>query len=186
MARRKAGDPGPERAEGAAAADGKPDDDELERRRQARSGSSVTERVANGEPDEPEPEMFPQGSLDGDSKVTLKTLIKSGSDVTKKASMGTAAVPIKGTGFFDPEEEVSLLVRVLPGGIVPVPTHEKTDGSRHKVKSWNLTQQLTPIHVQDAGTMYTREQVVEMLDEAGVASAVVSRLLGEEPKAAQG
>ena len=185
MAQKK-DDPGADPAEGAAAKDGQPDHDELERRRNAKSGTSVAERAANGESDEPEEELFPLGSLDGDSKVTLKTLIKSNADVFKKASMGTAAVPIKGSGFFDPEEEVTLLVRALPGGIVPVPTHEKTDGSRHKVKSWNLTQQLTPIHVQDAGSMYTREQVVELLDEAGVASAVVSRLLGEEPRAAQG
>lgn len=186
--RKKASPPGkadkPDGAPGAT--NGEPNEDELERRRRERAGNggtSVAERTAAS--DEDEPELFPAGSLDGDSKVTLKNLIKSGSATEATASMGTASVPIKGSGFFDPESEVTLLVRCLPGGIVPVATREKGD-EKHKIKKWRLNQPLTPIYVQDAGSMYTREQVLEMLEEVGAASATISRLLGDAPAAAQG
>lgn len=176
-------DDGPETEPGdPGATDGEPNADELARRRAGRtgSGSSVSDRAAEDDTT-PEEELFPEGSLAGDSKVTLKTLIKSGAEIVAKASMGSAGVPIKGTGFFDVEEEVTLLVRVLPGGIIPVPTHESKDDGTHKVKKWTLTQSLRPIHVQEAGSMYTREQVLEMFHEAAVPSATVSRLLSEDP-----
>jgi hypothetical protein len=174
------------------ATDGQPDDDELQRRRAAkaagRTGTSVSEQVANGNSSEDEPseeELFPLGSLEGDSAVTLKTLLKARTPVEISASMGTAAVPIKGSGFFDPEQEITLLVRVLPGGPVPVATRKKGD-ERAQIEKWRITQPLTPIYVQEAGSMYTREQVLELFHEAGVASSIVSRLLGEEPSAAAG
>jgi len=180
----KKGDPGPEPAEGAAAKDGKPDENELERRRRAKA-TSVAERAGEGDDPAPEEELFPEGSLDGDSKVSLKNIIKAGTATEATASMGTASVPIKGTGFFDPEEEVTLLVRCLPGGIVPVATRKKGD-EKNKIEKWRLNQPLTPIYVQDAGDMYTREQVLDLLHEAGVSSAVVSRLMGEPQASAQG
>lgn len=187
MARRKSDPPGEAEKEPGTPAvkDGSPNESEFERRRREReageSGTSIAERTENGE-DDPSSgeELFPLGSLEGDPKVTLKTLIKGGADVTALASMGSAAVPLTGNGFFDPEEEVVLLVRALPGGISPVPTHEKSDGNRHKVKSWKATQKLDPIHVQPAGDMYSRGQVLEFLHEAGVPAATVTRLLGDE------
>lgn len=166
------------------ATDGKPDEDELQRRREAKSGTSVAARVDEDDPT-PETELFPLGALDGDPAVSLKNLIKAGSTVRRTASMGTAAVPIKGTGFFDPEEEVTLLVRALPGGIMPVPTHEKSDSARHKIKEWRLTQSLTPIFVQEADRLFTREQVLEMFYEANVPASMVKQLLGPEPEAVQ-
>jgi hypothetical protein len=170
-----------------AATNGKEDNDELERRRKAREAKSVSERVdatasdGDGTPDE---ELFPLGSLEGDPTVTLKNLLKPRTPVEISASMGTAAVQIKGSGFFDPESEITLLVRVLPGGPVPVATRKKGD-ERSQIEKWRITQPLTPIFVQEAGEMYTREQVLELFHQAGVASAVVSRVLGDGPKAAQ-
>lgn len=191
MARPKKTDPtGPEKEPGAPGAkDGQPDPDELARRRAGKAtngGTSVADRQ-DEDNTEPEEELFPLGSLPGDPKVTLKTLVKAGTPVKKTASMGTAAVPITSDGFFDPEEEVTLLVRALPGGIIPVPTHEKSDTARHKIKEWRFTQSLTPIYVQHAGSMYTREQVLEMLSSAGVSSAKITELIGDETaRAAQG
>lgn len=186
MARTKSDPPEqePEREPGAAGAtDGDPNPDELARRRaQNEKGTSIDARSQDDT--EPEEELFPLGSLDGDPAVTLKTLIKSRIPTEISASMGTAAVPIKGSGFFDPEQEVTLLVRVLPGGPVPVATRKKGD-EKSKIEKWRITQPLTPIYVQEAGSVYTREQVLDMLHEAGVPDGTVAKVLGEESAAAQ-
>jgi hypothetical protein len=169
--------------------DGQPSEDELARRRRERepSGTSLAERAADGEPageDDDEQELFKLGSLEGDPKVTLKNLLRPGVAVEPSASMGTAAVPIKGSGFFDPEQEITLLVRVLPGGPVPVATRKKGD-EKHKIEKWRVTQPLTPIFVQEASGMFTREQVLEMFHAAGVPSSTITRVLGDEPSTAQ-
>lgn len=130
-----------------------------------------------------EPELFPLGSLEGDPAVTLKNLLKANVPKEISASMGTAAVPIKSSGFFDPEQEITLLVRVLPGGPVPVATRKKGD-ERNKIEKWRITQPLTPIFVQEAGAMFTEAQVVEMLDSVGATSAQISKLLDHEVAAA--
>jgi hypothetical protein len=179
----------PEPPEGSPVAqDGEPNENELAARRAAKEqgaagGTSIAERAANGDDTEPEEELFPLGSLTGDPAVTLKNLLKPRVPVEISASMGTAAVPIKGSGFFDPEAEVTLLVRVLPGGPVPVATRKKGD-EKSQIEKWRITQPLTPIFVQEAGDMYTREQVLELLHEAGVNSSTVSRLMGETAPAA--
>jgi hypothetical protein len=180
MAARKSEEDEPEKPdETPVATDGQPDEDELDRRRKARAGTSVNDRVDAGEGDgAPEEELFPLGSLSGDPAVTLRNFIKPRTPVEISASMGTAAVPIKGAGFFDPEQEITLLVRVLPGGPVPVATRKKGD-EKSKIEKWRLTQPLTPIYVQEAGDMFTRVQVLELLEQAGVSSATISRLLGE-------
>lgn len=170
-----------------AATNGQEDKDELERRRKARDSKSVSERVdatASEDENTPDEELFPLGSLEGDPTVTLKNLLKPRTPVEVSASMGTAAVPIKGNGFFDPEQEITLLVRVLPGGPVPVATRKKGD-EKASIEKWRITQPLTPIYVQEAGDMYSREQVLELFHQAGVASAVVTRVLGDGPQAAQ-
>lgn len=171
-----------------AATNGEADQNELERRRQAREAKSVSERVdatTSGNDDGDPDELFELGSLDGDPKVTLKTLVKANASIKAKASLGTVAVPIIGNGFFDPEQEVTFLVRGLPGGIHPVPTHGPERNGRHPIKEWAFTQKIEPRHIQHAGDMYTREQVLELFHEAGVAPAVVTRVLGDGPQAAQ-
>src|SRR5271154_6193319 len=84
------------------AKDGQPDADELARRRTARGGTSASERAAAGDDDDAGAELSPHGSLEGDPKVTLKSLIKAGARVSVKASISSAEVPIKGGGLFDP------------------------------------------------------------------------------------
>jgi hypothetical protein len=156
----------PEQLGGApAATDGQPDEDELERRRKARAGTSVNDRVETDSDGDGEPELFPLGQLAGDPKITLRNFIKPGATVEPSASMGTAAVPIKGRGFFDPEQEITLLVRVLPGGLVPVATRKKGD-EKSKIEKWRVTQPLTPIYVEEAGEMYTKVALLEILEEA--------------------
>lgn len=183
MAARKRSDPpgDAEKPEGIPAArDGSPDEDELARRRAAK-GTSVNERVQNGDGEEPE-ELFPNGSLEGDPKVTIKNFVKPGARVTAKATISTAEVPLTG-GFFDPEREITFLVRGLPGGIMPRPKHGGEVGDPHRpVEEWTFSQAIRAIHVENAGEMFTRVQVLEMLHEAGVASATVSKLLGEDPQ----
>lgn len=163
--------------------------DELAERRQAKAGNgngsaSIQQRARDGEELEPEPELFPLGSLEGDPTVTLKNLLKGNVPKEISASMGTAAVPIKGGGFFDPEQEITLLVRVLPGGPIPVATRKKGD-ERAKIEKWRITQPLTPIFVQEAGAMFTEVQVVEMLEEGGVPAAQIAKLLGHDSASAQ-
>jgi hypothetical protein len=168
-----------------ASTDGEPDADELERRRRTRAGTSVSDRAAGSEP-QSEDELFPEGSLEGDPKVTLKSLIKAGSRVRVVASFSKAEVPIKNGALFDPEREITFLVRGLPGGVTPRPKHEgKSGDQRRPIKEWTLSQSIRAIHVENAGEMFSRVQVLEMLHEAGVPSATVSKLLGDDPQAVE-
>lgn len=186
MAPKKTEPPGkaeaPENTPGAT--DGQPNEDELRRRREAKASNSASIAARAQQDDDDtgdgeQAELFSAGFLEGEDKVSLKTLIKPGATVERSASMGTAAIPIKGNGFFDVESEVTLLVRCLPGGPVPIATRKKGD-EKHKIEKWRINQPLTPIYVESAADMYTREQVVDMLHSAGVAAATVSKLLGEE------
>lgn len=162
-------------------------DDELARRRQERTegedpeGGKSIEDLADG--DEDAPEMFPLGTLSGDPKRTVKNLIRAGAKVTTAVSMTRAAVPNPTGGLFDPEEEVSVLVRVLPGPVTQSPTHTSEAGL-HKVKEWKISQELRVIHVAHAGSMYSEEQVVELMEAAGIAGPRIAELLGAESAAA--
>src|SRR4051794_4660230 len=65
---------------------------------------SVADAAANGEHEEEptEDELFPLGSIEGDPKVTLKNLIKSGKPIEYTVSMRSAEVPLRG-GLPDPD-----------------------------------------------------------------------------------
>jgi hypothetical protein len=169
-----------------AARDGKPDEDELARRRAEKAnGTSVAERMQGAEGGSNDaPEMFPHGSLEGDPKVTYKNLVKSGARVTVTASLTSAEVPITGGGLFDPEKEGLALVRFLPGQVALVPQHKDKHGES-RVEEWTLRQTLRTLRADPAEDMYTRVQVLELLHEAGVPSATISKLLGEGPQTAQ-
>jgi hypothetical protein len=187
MARGKKDDTPPGEAEPPegtpAARDGEPDADELARRRKERNGTSLSERIANGEGAEDEtdePELFPAGVLDGDPKRTLKTLIRAGANVAVTASLTKAEVPMRGIGLFDPESTTQVLVTVEPGEVTSVPEKESDGAGGKKITGWKLRQQLRAVHVQHAGEMFTHAQVLDLLHEADVSSAVVSRLLGQE------
>ena len=166
-----------------AARDGSPDEDELARRRAEKAGgTSVADRVQNGDDDTPE--MFPHGSLEGDPKVTYKNLVKAGARVTVTASLTSAEVPITGGGLFDPEREGLALVRYLPAQVALVPQHKDKNG-QSKVEEWTLRQTLRTLKVEPAEDMFSRVQVLEFMHGAGVPSATISELLGEGPEAAQ-
>jgi hypothetical protein len=189
MAARKRTPPGDaEKPEGTPAArDGSPDEDELARRRAEKAnGTSVADRVQNGDDDLPE--MFPVGSVEGDSKVTWKNMIKPGKPVTLTASLSSAQVPLTG-GLLDPEREVTLVVRGLPGMPVPVAKHRDAQaGGDHTVEEITMRQPIRAMHVENAGELVNRVQLVEVLDAEGVPSATVTKVLaglfGEEPEAA--
>lgn len=189
MARRKADPPGTaDPPEGTPAArDGSPDEDELARRRAAKGGESVAERVQNGDDDD-SGELFPHGSLEGDPKVTYKNLVKTGARVSLTASLTSAEVPIRGGGLFDPEQEGLALVRYLPAQVALVPHHKDKNG-QSKVEEWTLRQTLRAFKIEPAGELVNRVQVVDVLSAEGVASGTVTKVLaalfGEEPEAAQ-
>lgn len=185
MTRRKADPLGDaEKPEGTPAArDGSPDEDELARRREAKAGTNVADRVQDGD-GEGQGEMFPHGSLEGDPKVTYKNLVKTGARVTVTASLTSAEVPITGGGLFDPEREGIAIVRYLPAQVALVPQHKDKNGES-KVEEWTLRQTLRTLKVEPADDMFSRIQMLDMLHEAGVSSATVSKLLGDGPEAAE-
>lgn len=145
------------------------------------AGGSISERAANGEgaePDEEQPELFPQGSIEGDAK-TLKTLIKAGLPVEQTVAMGSAEVPISSGGLIDPEKEGMLLVTYEAAGYKPVPVRE---GERHegkRVKGWKIRTYLRPIHVErvngEAGAIEANFAALLDADEAE-AGALLDRL----------
>ena len=117
-----------------------PDDD------QQTNVSSLADRAAAGEAAEPEPELFPIGSVDGDQGVTIKTLIKSGQEVQFTMSMRSAEVPVRGQGMLHPDREAALLVRVEPGKAELVPVREGEAGEK-RITGWKVRQQLRPVHI---------------------------------------
>lgn len=179
-----------EKPEGTPAArDGSPDEDELARRRAEKAnGMSVADRVQNGDIEDRD-EMFPVGSVEGDSKITLKNLIKPGQRVTLTASMSSAEVPLTG-GLLHPEKEVTLLVRGLPGMPVPVAKHRDAQpGGDHTIEEVTMRQPIRAMHVENVGEFVNRVQVVDVLAFEGVPSATVTKVLaglfGDEAQAAQ-
>jgi hypothetical protein len=104
-------------------------------------GTSVADRAADGESDQLE--AFPVGVIEGDAKVTHKTLIRPGEAVEYTVSLGRAEVPMRG-GLVDPRKAGRCLVsyEAADGGL-PVPQRE--DG---KVKAWKIRQSLRPVYVE--------------------------------------
>jgi hypothetical protein len=162
------------------AKDGQPADELSERRAR---GTSAADRAENGDAEPTGDELFPLGTIEGDPRVTVRSLIKAGARVSVTASLSSAEVPVSG-GLFDPEQEISVLVRCIPGKVEQVPKHEDKDGIQ-KVKEWTVRQSLRSIHVERADAVYSESQVREMLAECDASPAKVSRLLGEK-QAVQG
>lgn len=111
---------------------------------------SIEARAASGEHeegDEPQGEMFPLGSIEGDAK-TLKTLVKPGQKTEQTVSLMSAEVPISGGGLLDPEREGMLLVTYEPAGYTEVPVREGDRASGKRVKGWKFRTQLRPIYVE--------------------------------------
>lgn len=140
------------------ASDGEPNDD-LSRRRAARraarrargratsenGGGSIAERGADGG-GEPEEEMFPLGTLAGDPRATLRTLIRSGLPVETTASLMSAEVPLR-DGLLDPNEDGRVVVSFEAAKFEVVP--KKKDD---KIVGWKIRQVLRPTYVENAET----------------------------------
>lgn len=134
---------------------------------------SVNGRVAAGDDGEPtEAELFPVGSVEGDS-VTPQTLVKRGLPVEVTVALMMAEVPTK-TGLLDPNKSGRVLVSYVPANVVDVPVRDNaaTSADRYSVKSWKLRQFLRPTFVADAN------------DEAIVARNAFAALLATKPAAA--
>jgi hypothetical protein len=61
------------------------------------SAKSVADRAAQGEGQEPDPELFPMGKLEGDG-VTLKTLVKGGQENRLTGREAYAATMMRSRG----------------------------------------------------------------------------------------
>jgi hypothetical protein len=163
--------------------------DELAERRAARASNgngsaSIAQRARDGE--EPEEELFPLGTLDGDPKRTLKTLLRSGVPIEYTASLMSAEVPLQG-GALDMENNGQALVTWEPAKVEIVPDREVDSAGGRKLVRAKVRHKLRPTFVQAAGSMFTEEQVVEMLEAAEVPAAKIAKLLGHEDSAsAQG
>jgi hypothetical protein len=140
--------------------------------------SSVAERAANGGGlGEEQGEMFPLGTLDGDPKRTLASLIRKGVPLEYTASLMSAEVPLQG-GLLDVESSGQVLVTWEPAKVEIVPVRKK-DGSG-KLDRAKVRQKLRPTYVQAGEGVYTREQVLEILNKVGVpeSAEIVAELLG--------
>lgn len=126
---------------------------------------SVNGRAAN-EAEPTEAELFPVGSLAGDS-VTAQTLVRRGLPTAVTVSLAMAEVPTK-DGLVDPNRSGRVLVSYVPGKVEHVPERDD-DG---KVKGWKLRQHLRPTFVADAN------------DETSVARNAFAALLATDAPAA--
>jgi len=163
--------------------------DELAERRAARANgsngsASIAQRARDGEEPEPEEELFPLGSLDGDPKRTLKTLLRSNVPVEYVASLMSAEVPLQG-GALDMEHNGQVLVTWEPAKVEIVPEREQDSGGSRKLVRAKVRHKLRPTYVQPAGQMFTEEQVVEMLEAVGAPAAKIAKLLGHDEQSAQ-
>jgi hypothetical protein len=145
-----------------------------------RSGGEDTAsaaEMAGGEGEGEQEELFPLGSVAGDPRTTWKTLIKPRTPVKTECKLSQAAVPLT-DGLYDFGEKGEVLVTFEAGQVRSVPElgEPEADGQR-KLKGVKLVQNLRSIHVRDGSDMFTREQVVELLDAAGATSAQITELL---------
>lgn len=135
---------------------------------------SIAER-AEDEPETPtQEELFPRGSLEGDPRTTLSNIIRGGMAVEVTASLMAAEVPVRNGALFDPEQAGEVLVTFA---FQKVEVVAKRDGNGI-LEYWKLRQVLRPSYVQDAGQMFTREQLFDVLTEAQVPEDAIERVSG--------
>ena len=143
------------------------------------AGLSVAERAENGDGEPTQEELFPLGTVDGDPKKTLKTLLRAGVPIKYTCALSSAKVPMRG-GLIDFESSGDLLVTFESGKLEVVPKIEKDEGGKRRVVEAELRQKLRVSYVQPADGMYTREQVLDILHRVGVPESadIISELLG--------
>jgi hypothetical protein len=179
------------------AVDGEPDGDEMKRRREAKQKADAadkqTEAAANGaaiddqpdDGDEDQATLFPDGSIDGDAKITIKNILPPAKKRTHEAKMGSTAVPML-HGLVRYGEHIELLVTVEAGQVSEVPDFTGKRGEDRVVMGVKDVQMFAPIHVQSAVGMMNRDQVLEVLAVCGVDTSTkkVRDLLGLSAAAA--
>lgn len=139
-------------------------------------GQSIREMAQADQ--EAEPEMFPNGSLEGDN-TTLGQLVKPGQANEVTVSMGTAEVPSPTGGLLSPHKEHMLLVTCEHAGYTEVPKREGDRVSGKTVVGWKTRQTLRPIYVErvkgEAGAIEAAFTDLLKADE-GKAAALLDRL----------
>ena len=154
--------------------------DEARERVAAEQQDEDTASVAERAEDEvPEAELFPMGSIEGDPKITWSMLLKRGRPVEVTSTMRAAEVGVRNGQLLDPEKVTQVLVTVVPEQAIVIYKRETIDGP---VKGYKIRQPLRPTYVQEAGKMFTREDVLDILSKVGVPDTadVITELLGEE------
>lgn len=154
---------------------------ELERRRQAKAEREKSEEAAtgmsdhgkrgrpiddqpNGDEESPEAEMFPQGAVPGDHKLTLKNIVPAGKGRKTEAAMSRAAVPLL-DGLVRYGEHVELLVTVEAGSVNEVPDLVAEEASDQRVlKGVKDVQSFRVVHVRHAADLLTTDQVLDILE----------------------
>lgn len=103
---------------------------------------SIGDRAGAGEHEQPEEELFPLGSLEGDGK-SLKTLLRGGLPVEVTTSILSAEVPIRGGGLLDPERAGKVLVSYEVAKVETVLIREEG-----KIVKAKIRQVLRPTYVE--------------------------------------
>lgn len=153
-------------------------DDELEKLANQDNGAQSIEEMAEGEGEEQQ-EMFPLGSLSGDPRTTWKTLVKAGVPTKLECALSRAAVPMT-SGLYAFGEKGEVLVTFEAGTVKNVPElGDENSSGRRKLKAAKFVQELRAVHVRDAGQLYTREQVLDLLAAGGVSDAKAGELLAD-------
>jgi hypothetical protein len=131
--------------------------------------SSVKERAAAGEHEEPETdlELFPQGGVEGDG-MTLGKIVKPGAENKLSIKLKSVRVPSRGKGLGNPEKVRTLLVTTNPGKVVVTP--HMREGS---VDHYSTDQVFEPTYVEAVQS-----------GDAGRLEASFIDLLGRDPKGA--
>lgn len=156
------------------AADGEPngDDakmqDEMDELARKRAGNGGNGRPIDDQPEDAEPteaEMFPSGSIPGDHAVTMKNIVPAGKGRKTEAKMGATAIPLR-DGLVRYGKLVELLVTVEAGKVEEVPDLEEQDaGGERKLLGVKDVQRFRPVHVQSAASMFTLDQVLDILEQ---------------------
>lgn len=142
-------------------------------------GQTIEEMASDTEVGEQE-ELFPVGTVAGDPKTTLRNLIRAGVPTKLTCSLSRAEVPLTG-GLISFEEDGEALVTYEAGKLEIVPEVERDENTgKRKLKGVKFRQNLRSVYVRPAGTLYTREQVLDMFDRLGVSADKVSEMLGNE------
>lgn len=153
------------------------------------NAASVAQRAENGEgggkpDDEPQAELFPDGVIDGDPRVTIKNLIRGGENVDLEVTLMQGKVPLRG-GLVDPRRSGKVVVSHDAAKYLLIPQREGEPGDK-KVKGWTVRCQLKPTYSEPASAYWTEEEVMRLVDALGIprSSDKVVELLKEHREAA--